>query len=61
LRPFRFGVIAAVEGAQGQAADPGVADDPAGGGQPEGLALAVEMRIQATAFELDHARQRIDP
>jgi hypothetical protein len=42
-----------------EAADSGVADDPAGGCQPEGLGLPVEMRIQASAFKLDGARQRI--
>src|SRR4029453_2835355 len=35
---------------QGQAADPGVADDPAGGGQPEGLAFPIKMGVEATSL-----------
>jgi hypothetical protein len=38
-----------------------VADDAAGGGQPEGLALPIEMRIQATPLELNGSSQGIDP
>jgi hypothetical protein len=46
--------------AQGQAANSGVADDPAGCGEPGGLALSVQMREQAAALDLD-VRQWIDP
>jgi hypothetical protein len=47
--------------AKGQAADPGVADDPAGGGQPQGLALLIKMGVETSALQLDGSSQGIDP
>jgi hypothetical protein len=47
--------------AQGQATDPGMTDDSARGGQPECLALPVEMGVETTALQLDGSRHRIDP
>ena len=46
--------------AQRQAADAGVADEAAGGGQPEGLALPVEMGVEAAALGLDGAGVGVD-
>ena len=47
--------------AQGQAADAGVADEAAGGGQPEGLGLPVEMGVEAAALDLDRPGLGVDP
>jgi hypothetical protein len=49
-----------VASAQGEAKDPGVADDSAGGAQPECLALPVEIGVQATASQLNGSSQWID-
>ena len=49
-----------VASAKGEATDPGVADDSAGGGQPECLALPVEIGVQATASQLNGSSQWID-
>ena len=43
-----------------QSADTGVADDSAGGRQPERLALAVEVGVQATTLNVNGRQRRID-
>ena len=47
--------------AEGEPAHTGMADDAAGRGQPEYLAGAIEMRIEATALHPDGAGHRINP
>jgi hypothetical protein len=49
-----------VASAKSEATDTGVADDYAGGGQPECLALPVEIGVQATASQLNGSSQWID-
>src|SRR5262245_29897468 len=45
---------------QGQSGDAGVADDPAGDGEPEDLALAVDVVVEATSFDADGLSQWVD-
>ena len=46
---------------EGQAPDAGVADDAAGDREPECLALAVDMVVEATSLDADRPRERVDP
>ena len=47
--------------AKGESCDAGVADDAAGGGQPVGLCLLVDVAPQGTALHLGRAAVRVDP